>query len=124
MAEYGFVIFGAIVAIMGAYWLIMDAIYHKHGYQTKGKGVKLEERCSSGGLRTTNYTWVKFKTKENTYRTLKLDFSTNPPLFVEGKTIKIVYYENKIYPSGKGWRVFYSMLVGIGISLFIYGLVA
>lgn len=113
---------GVIILSTGFYFTISDYYYYKYGFHTVGTVSKIVGKWSGSGG-TFSYLYfplVRFKTEDNQDKEMRLEVGASFPLYHEGQKVKIIYYNDKIHPTGTGWRIFYWSVLLIGIVTVTY----
>ncbi|SDK83719.1 hypothetical protein SAMN05421823_103681 [Catalinimonas alkaloidigena] len=116
-----FLLFGIALVGIGLYWLVTDFIHVRNGFQTRGRVVKVIRawKMDAGQLRYSFAPVVQFQGKENQAVERPLETCSNPPVFFEGQSLDVVYYDDKLYPTGSGWKVLYALTCVLGLGLLI-----
>jgi len=113
---------GILILVAGLYGIISDYHYSKHGFHTEGKVTEIIGKwsASAGNLSYMYFPIVQFKTKDNRDLALRLEVGAIFPLYRKGQSVKIIYYQDQIHPTGRGWTIFYYSLAIIGITITLY----
>ncbi len=115
---------GFLVLSAGLYFTISDYYHSKYGFHTIGTVSRVVGKWSNSGgnFRYLYFPMVQFKTEDNQDLELKLEVGASLPLYYEGQRVKIIYYNDKIHPTGAGWKVFFWTVLLIGIAIVSYQL--
>lgn len=115
---------GILILSGGLYFTISDYYHSKYGFHTVGTVSKIIGKWSGSGGNVSYlyFPLVRFKIEDNQDRELRLEVGASLPLYYEGQRVKIIYYNNKIHPTGIGWKVFYWSLLLIGAATVSYQL--
>jgi hypothetical protein len=107
---------GLLLTIIGSYYLSIDAIRRRDGYLTSAKVVKPETGLSQKG-NLLFYPVVRFKDLDGQMMERKLESGSSPPLFYEGDELQVTVHKGEVHATGKGWTLFYWLLVACGVSV-------
>jgi len=120
MKEKFWNVFGIILVLIGSISLFNLLIRLKKGLKITGIVVKNISNVSMYGssLKMMFYPLVRIELKGRS-KEIKLDNGTNPPIYKEGTSIKVLYYNEKLYPLGFGWVLLYVMFIISGIVTLI-----
>lgn len=110
LLDYPYFWLGVLFTLSGVVMLIHTVLRSRYGHHTQGEVVKFIEKSSftNGRASTVYYPVVRFTDQDNTLR--EMEFGSNPAMYSKGESIRIVYYEEKVYPTGNGWKAFYIFL--------------
>ncbi|MBJ6119364.1 hypothetical protein JAO76_14235 [Pontibacter sp. BT310] len=116
---------GILILGTGLYFTISDYYHSKYGFHTVGTVSKIVGKWSGSGGKVSYlyFPMVQFKTEDNRNLELELEVGASLPLYNEGQRVKIIYYNNKIHPTGTGWKLFFWSVLLLGLATVSYQLV-
>ena len=118
-----FMIFVGLVPFAAALYLLMNNwIYSKYGYHTEGTVVEVigKWHTNRGVSSYYYYPIIEFTTPSNEPKKLLMEIGSTFRMYSQGERVKIVYYQDSIYPNDKGWKISYVLLALVGLSVILY----
>lgn len=124
--NYYFILVGGMFLAIGVAYLLQARKVERLGYHTLGEIVDIMTEPNKTGSRYkyTYYPIIRIITAEGATVDRKLDVGTSPSSWVKGKTMNVIYFNDKIHPTGWGWTLSYSFFALVGLGILIYQLVA